>query len=53
MLIKRLRGWEIPEREATPESIFLQRRALLKGIGAGTALLASGTSSLRPCFCSR
>ncbi len=46
MLIKRLRGWEIPEREATPESVFLQRRALLKGLGAGTALLAGSTLPL-------
>ena len=34
MLIKIRRGWEIPEREATPESAFLNRRALMAG-GAG------------------
>ncbi len=34
MLIKNRRGWEIPESEATPESAFLNRRALMAG-GAG------------------
>ena len=29
MHVIRRRGWEIPEREATPEHIFLNRRALL------------------------
>jgi len=33
MLIKTPKGWEIPEREATPESVFLNRRALLQGMG--------------------
>jgi len=33
MLIKVPRGWEIPEREATPESVYLNRRAVLKGLG--------------------
>lgn len=33
MLIKKPQGWEIPEREATPESVFLNRRALLQGMG--------------------
>ena len=34
MLIKIRRGWDIPESEATPESAFLNRRALMAG-GAG------------------
>ncbi len=34
MLIKAKRGWEIPESEATPESVFLNRRNLMAG-GAG------------------
>ena len=38
MLVKRLRGWEMPEREATPESVFLSRRQLIKGIAAGPIL---------------
>ena len=33
MLVKVPRGWEIPEREAAPESVFHHRRALLKGMG--------------------
>jgi sulfoxide reductase catalytic subunit YedY len=37
-VIKR-RGWEIPEHQATPESVFLNRRAL---IGAGAGLLGTG-----------
>lgn len=36
MYIKRSRGWEMPERLATPESVFLNRRALL-GRAAGLA----------------
>ena len=34
MLIKTRLGWTIPEREATPEGVFLNRRALMAG-GAG------------------
>ena len=33
MHIKRTRGWEIPERLATPESIYLNRRDILKASG--------------------
>ncbi len=42
MFIKRKRGWEIPEREATPESVYFNRRRFLTGsvaIGASAALL--------------
>ncbi len=39
MLIKRRRAWEIPEHLATPESVFLSRRALL----GGAAGLAAGS----------
>lgn len=41
MLIRKHRSWELPEREATPESIFLNRRAFLgasAGLIAGAAL---------------
>src|SRR5690606_38160911 len=38
MLIKRPRGWEIPEGEATPEHLVLGRRALMAAAGAGTML---------------
>lgn len=33
MLIKRRRGWEISERLATPESVFLNRRQILAASG--------------------
>jgi len=39
MLIKRTFGWEIPERLATPEKVFLNRRAFLAASG-GAALSA-------------
>ncbi len=39
MLIRRNRGWEIPESQATPESIFLNRRSLI----GGAAGLAAGS----------
>ena len=48
MLIKKLRGWELPERMATPEATFLNRRQLAKGLAAGSILLAGGSL-----FCSR
>ena len=35
MLIKRPRGWELPERLATSESVYLNRRSLLQTIGLG------------------
>lgn len=34
MLIRRRKGWEIPESQATPEAVFLNRRKLLLGLGA-------------------
>lgn len=37
------RGWEIPEHQATPESVFLNRRTLL-GAGAGLAAAALAPS---------
>ncbi len=44
MLIKRKRGWELPERLATPPEIALNRRQVLAAGGAAAAggLLASG-----------
>jgi sulfoxide reductase catalytic subunit YedY len=54
MLIKRKRGWEMAEREATPEAVYNDRRHLLKAMGLGAigaamavgplgALAAAGT----------
>jgi methionine sulfoxide reductase catalytic subunit len=40
MLIKRKRGWELGENQATPEGVYLQRRSLVKAMGLGGALLA-------------
>jgi len=40
MLIKRTRGWELGENQATPEGAFLQRRSLVKAMGFGAASLA-------------
>jgi methionine sulfoxide reductase catalytic subunit len=42
MFIRAKKGWEIPEREVTPESLFLNRRTLVKSAVAAGALLASG-----------
>jgi sulfoxide reductase catalytic subunit YedY len=40
MLIKRSRGWELGENQATPEGVYLQRRSLVKAMGLGAASLA-------------
>jgi sulfoxide reductase catalytic subunit YedY len=47
MLIKRRKGWELPEAAATPESVYLNRRTLLRGMGLGAAML--GTTGLAAC----
>ena len=49
MFIKRKRGWEIPEREATPEAVYNDRRRLLQAMGLGAigiAVTAGPLSSL-------
>ena len=55
MLIKIPKGWEIPEREAAPESCYHDRRTLLKKLGflglgalAGRMLPAQAAGSLYP-----
>ncbi|MEX2644217.1 MAG: protein-methionine-sulfoxide reductase catalytic subunit MsrP [Acetobacterales bacterium] len=40
MLLKTRKGWEIRESEATPESAYLNRRMLLRGLAAGPVLAA-------------
>ncbi len=35
MLIKRKRGWELPESAATPEALYMNRRTALRGMGLG------------------
>ena len=38
MLIKRWRGWEMAEREATPEAVFRDRRRLIQAAGLDSVL---------------
>ena len=40
MLIRRIRGWEVPERQATGEGIYLRRREIVQAMGLATAALA-------------
>ena len=43
MVIRHRRGWEIPEREATPEALVFGRRAAMAGAGAiGAGLVLPG-----------
>ena len=42
MFIRTRRGWEIPESQATPESVFLGRRRFMKGAAIGGALAIAG-----------
>jgi methionine sulfoxide reductase catalytic subunit len=46
MWISRRRGWDIPEAEATDETVFLNRRRLLKTAAAGIAAAAVGGGTL-------
>nr|CAK32603.1 putative Sulfite oxidase [uncultured organism] len=41
MNIKKKRGWELPESAATPQHVFVNRRHILKAIGAGSLILAA------------
>ncbi len=42
MLIRKRKGWELPESAATPESVFLDRRRLIQAAAAGPLILAAG-----------
>ena len=48
MNIIRKRSWELPEREATPEAVFFNRRSVLAGLGIAGASIAGGAGSLGP-----
>jgi methionine sulfoxide reductase catalytic subunit len=50
MLIKIPQGWEIPEREAIPESVYFNRRQILKAAGffGAAGLLAGATTGANP-----
>ncbi len=41
MLIRSKPGWEMPEGDATPESVFEDRRRLAKALAAGPLLLGA------------
>ena len=49
MLIRRKKGWELPESAATDETVFHDRRRLIQGIAAGP-ILASGLLRARRAF---
>ena len=45
MLIRLPKGWQIPEREATPESVYLERRRFLRrALGVAGLAAVSGTA---------
>lgn len=44
MLIRRTLSWALPEREVTPEALFLDRRALVAGMVAAGALPAAAAN---------
>mgnify|MGYP003341992967 CR=1 FL=1 len=48
MLIRIPRGWELPASAATPETVWRQRRSLLKGLAAGP-ILAAALPTLAAC----
>jgi sulfoxide reductase catalytic subunit YedY len=41
MKIRKKRGWELPEKAATPERVYLDRRRILAGLGLGGVILAA------------
>ena len=41
MLIKRTPGWQLPERQATSEGLYLRRRDVVQAMGLGAAVLAA------------
>jgi len=50
MIYHRTPSWQIPEKNATPESVFLNRRQLLAamGIGGATSALSTGSGLAMP-----
>ena len=45
MLIKAKQRWEIPESEATPESVFLDRRRFVAALGLSSGLASAGLAT--------
>ena len=50
MLIRIKRNWEMPEREATPESVYADRRRLVQGLALGPPRRWRRRSTRRSCF---
>ena len=48
MLVKRRRSWEIPESAATDETLFRNRRRLIKAAAAGPIAAAAASLPLGP-----
>jgi len=46
MLVKRKRGWELRESEATPEAVFHDRRRVVQAMGFGALIAAAGGGDL-------
>jgi sulfoxide reductase catalytic subunit YedY len=46
MLIRIPKSWQLPDREATDETMFNSRRQLLKGVAAGSILASTGVPGL-------
>src|SRR5258708_16176993 len=42
MLMKRKRGWELRESEATPEAVFHDRRRVVQAMGFGALIASAG-----------
>ena len=42
MYVRRRKGWELPERVATAEGLFLRRRQLVGALAAGPILATLG-----------
>ncbi|WP_067340659.1 protein-methionine-sulfoxide reductase catalytic subunit MsrP [Stappia indica] len=50
MNIIRKRSWDLPERGATPEAVFFNRRSVLAGLGIAGASIAGGAGLPRAAF---
>ena len=46
MFVKRRRGWEIPESQATPEAVYLDRRRLVQAMALAPMLAGAGGAAL-------
>lgn len=53
MLVKIRKGWEIPEREATPESGYRSRRSIISALGFAGAGALLGAETSKPLYPAR